>query len=163
MLFNDGKKKDNDTVLSLMYEVYQTVLSRLVSELPVAIHSTADRLIFIYDNAWCPVVKGYQQIPFHDYILTASVTAGLFYCTKRWFTRIRNATEIPLEWYGGKKRLSGWCVAVTDSDNIRVYHTPTIFHSIQRRLLTKTKRLETINVRLAGIDAPEVILMSFMH
>ena len=118
-------------------------------------HYTADRLTAIHQNIIQPATTYYQLIPHHDYLTTAMMTALTIYTVRRAFKRVRNAAEVPLEWYAKQRRLKGWCVAVTDSDNIRFYHAPTIFHGPGAQE-ARSRRLETINVRLAGIDAPEV-------
>lgn len=75
-----------------------------------------------------------------------------FIAFHRGFKRIRKVNQLKNRMFG--KRLSGVAVHVNDSDNIRFYHTPLLrfwFPSITRE---KYKH-ETLNVRLAGIDAPE--------
>ena len=146
---------DDESIVSLVSEIFRQVNARMVAGLPMAIHTATDRAIFVYERLLCPAFKAYQQVPFHDYILTVMLTAGAGFAYRRMVKRVRNAAEVPLEWYTKQKRLSGWCVAVTDSDNIRFHHAPTFLHRLPR-VDAKARRLETINVRLSGIDAPEM-------
>jgi endonuclease YncB( thermonuclease family) len=77
---------------------------------------------------------------------------------QRWLTtRCRTAADIPPAWFKRRRRLRGIVTAVNDSDNVRVQHL-TLW---QRLLFFRRPRLDplasgTINVRLAGIDAPEL-------
>jgi endonuclease YncB( thermonuclease family) len=106
-----------------------------------------------------PLYAKYTQLPYHDYLSTAIGTACAIYTLSRFGRRVRNAAEVPLECYTKNKKLHGWCVAVSDSDNIRFWHAPTLFHRRPDSIDLKSRRLETINVRLAGIDAPEVFFL----
>lgn len=46
---------------------------------------------------------------------------------------------------------------MNDADNIRVYHVPLLLSFLNSSILSKKSvSQKTINVRLAGIDAPEV-------
>jgi hypothetical protein len=152
---NQQQHDDGDSTLALLGEIVDEVRRRAVQRLPAIFHCTADKLISINQYIIQPVYSQYKQLPYHDYILTAVVTATTLFTVRKYFKRVRNAAEVPLEWYGQNRRLKGWCVAVTDSDNIRFYHAPTVFHG-PGAAEPRNRRLETINVRLAGIDAPEV-------
>lgn len=90
----------------------------------------------------------------------ASVAVLLRYSLKRKktaldFTSLSQNTASP-------SVLHGITVVVNDSDNLRFYHTPcllSLWHFLTRTKITaKTVDLrnETVNVRLAGIDAPEL-------
>lgn len=81
-------------------------------------------------------------------------------------SRYKCATELPASLFNKSTTMRGVAVWVNDSDNIRFYHTPLLFriwYSLTGRNLGKRRggngidiRSETINVRLAGIDAPEL-------
>lgn len=160
MLFTKKPTKeeaeDSDNVQSLLMELICAVRREANFKLPLALHTLSDNLIYFYNSGLRPLYVGYQQLPYHDYILTAACTALFIFAARRVTRRVRNATEVPLEWYKQNKKLRGQCVAVTDSDNIRMYHTPTPLHRPATDHKTSIK-LDTINVRLAGIDAPEVL------
>lgn len=65
--------------------------------------------------------------------------------------------DIPLEFYRKKKTLHGFIAHVPDGDGIRFYHQPGLYAwSIKEKAGASTSRNNTINVRLAGVDAPEM-------
>lgn len=71
--------------------------------------------------------------------------------------RYRVETDIPPRLLRRRATLHGYVMRVTDGDGLRFYHTPWL----RRLLFPDMKRIrkvssETINVRLAGVDAPEV-------
>lgn len=152
-----GDNQEESTA-ALLRQVLLELRRRAVQRLPDAIHYTADRVTAIRQSVIEPAIAHYRRLPHHDYLTTALLTALSIYTVRRAFRRVRNAAEVPLEWYTKQRRLKGWCVAVTDSDNIRFYHAPTVFHGPGAQE-ARSRRLETINVRLAGIDAPEVPLV----
>lgn len=97
----------------------------------------------------------YHQIPHNDLLLTALGTALVITIARKSLHRYRTAQEIPLRFFKQQKRLHGYAVFVNDSDNIRFYHRPWVrmwCPNVPRNDL----KYETINVRLAGIDAPEM-------
>lgn len=52
--------------------------------------------------------------------------------------------------------LRGIALYVNDSDNIRFLHIPTLFHWLLHTIQpAKASALSSLNIRLAGIDAPE--------
>lgn len=70
------------------------------------------------------------------------------------------AEEIPASLIRRRGTLHGVVVAVRDGDNVRVRHTPLlhrVFPRLQRTVHRSSSLLSdtTINVRLAGVDAPE--------
>lgn len=145
----------DDSTVALLREVLVELRRRAVQRMPDMVHHLSDRVTMLHEHLLAPALYHYKQIPHHDYLSTALLTSLTIFTIRRCFKRVRNAAEVPLEWYTKQTRLRGWCVAVTDSDNIRFYHAPTIFHGPGAQEM-KSRRLETINVRLAGIDAPEV-------
>lgn len=60
--------------------------------------------------------------------------------------------------FRSKRKLHGYAVTVNDSDNIRFYHNSALSSLLLRRPGVKRAdvKYQTINVRLAGIDAPEM-------
>lgn len=73
----------------------------------------------------------------------------------RHYRRIKNVDYMTPKHFN--KRFHGKVTRVGDGDNFRVYHTP-VLHSLVRQVPTSRKDLkdETIHVRLAGVDAPEL-------
>ncbi|KAF2217643.1 hypothetical protein CERZMDRAFT_5648, partial [Cercospora zeae-maydis SCOH1-5] len=79
---------------------------------------------------------------------------------KRYLRRIRTAEYLSPKLLR-KKSLFGYVTRVGDADNFRFYHTPlgrVAGWGWHRRIPTKPTELsdETIHVRIAGIDAPEL-------
>ncbi|PPJ52678.1 hypothetical protein CBER1_10561 [Cercospora berteroae] len=91
---------------------------------------------------------------------TATLALSLPLLYKRHLRRIRTAEYISPKILR-KKSLYGYVTRVGDADNFRLYHTPLgrfAGWGWYRRIPTKPTELsdETIHVRIAGIDAPEL-------
>ncbi|GIZ43990.1 hypothetical protein CKM354_000719900 [Cercospora kikuchii] len=91
---------------------------------------------------------------------TATLAISLPLLYKRHLRRIRTAEYISPKILR-KKSLYGYVTRVGDADNFRLYHTPLgrfAGWGWYRRIPTKRTELsdETIHVRIAGIDAPEL-------
>lgn len=71
--------------------------------------------------------------------------------------RFKTAAHIPPEVFDKKKVIHGKVVAVGDSDNFRIYHTPGFGWGWFRSIPKTKKELQnqTISIRIAGVDAPE--------
>lgn len=71
--------------------------------------------------------------------------------------RFKTAAHIPPEVFERRQVISGKVVAVGDSDNFRLYHTPGFGWGWIRNIPKTRKQLQnqTISVRIAGVDAPE--------
>ncbi|CCJ28548.1 unnamed protein product [Pneumocystis jirovecii] len=79
----------------------------------------------------------------------------------RYLLRYPTAESLPASMLNGKRVLSGFVTSVGDADNFRFYHTPGGFCAgwyWLRRVPTVKKELkdQTIHIRLAGVDAPEL-------
>ncbi|KAG4306326.1 hypothetical protein PORY_000314 [Pneumocystis oryctolagi] len=79
----------------------------------------------------------------------------------RHLVRYSTAESIPASILNGKHVLSGVVTSVGDADNFRVFHTPGGFFAgwhWLRKIPSSKKELkdQTIHIRLAGIDAPEL-------
>ncbi|OBZ84637.1 putative endonuclease LCL3 [Choanephora cucurbitarum] len=71
--------------------------------------------------------------------------------------RFKTAEHIPPEAFERSQTIRGRVVAVGDSDNFRLYHTPGFGWGWARQVPKTKKELQkqTISVRIAGVDAPE--------
>lgn len=71
--------------------------------------------------------------------------------------RFKTAAHIPPEVFEKSQKIRGKVVAVGDSDNFRLYHTPGFGWGWIRNIPKTRKELQnqTISVRIAGVDAPE--------
>lgn len=97
-------------------------------------------------------------------LTTAILTLTLTY--RRFLRRIPTATHIPESYIQPSARkftrsLFGPVTTVTDADNFRLFHTPLgrlALWGLVRRVPTTPSQLKdnTIHIRLAGIDAPEL-------
>jgi endonuclease YncB( thermonuclease family) len=96
-----------------------------------------------------------QKIPYNEVLLTALATAVIISGLRRGLRRYKTATEIPLGHYRDGRRLKGYIISVNDSDNLRFYHQ-RVFSFGRPNVDKQDFKYETINVRLAGIDAPEM-------
>ncbi|CAN8064541.1 unnamed protein product [Agarophyton chilense] len=71
--------------------------------------------------------------------------------------RFPTAAQIPSNLINNRSMLHGAVVAVRDGDNLRVRHSPFLYRIFNRYTLPKGTNISqtTINIRLAGVDAPE--------
>ncbi|CAO3684886.1 unnamed protein product [Rhizopus stolonifer] len=71
--------------------------------------------------------------------------------------RFKTAAHIPQEAFEKTSTIRGRVVAVGDSDNFRLYHTPGFGWGWIRGVPKTRKELQnqTIAIRIAGVDAPE--------
>lgn len=71
------------------------------------------------------------------------------------FKRYCDVSDIPSRYFGAKAPcMSGRVASVSDGDTLRIYHTPTRFHTSK---LLKTQKLSehTLPIRVCTIDTPE--------
>lgn len=109
---------------------------------------------------WSQYTSSETLIP--TFILTVSTLAAVKLYTSH-FRRIRQATYITPDFLH-KRSIFGYVTSVGDGDGLRLYHTPggrlTGWNWLPGRRVSQFKRQElkdeTINVRIAGIDAPEM-------
>lgn len=110
--------------------------------------------------AWGGWSRFHTTVPHSEAIVAAVGTLVIIYVVRRGTRRYRTATQLPPQLFQRGRQLGGFIVTVNDSDNVRFYHCAPW----QRALFWKRPGLgrganlkeETINVRLAGIDAPEM-------
>lgn len=99
----------------------------------------------------------YSEVPHAEIALSALGTAAALFALRAATMRYCSATEIPQSLYKRGATLRGVIVAASDSDNVRFCHRSFIQRlapwAFARRAVL---RQETINVRLAGVDAPEM-------
>lgn len=129
------------------------------------LRDTSDEIRFAWSNslqtrqlAQKRIKEAYNFVPHSDLILTAVGTLSMAWFLRRSLHRYKNANDLPLSFFEGKrqKKLKGIAVTVNDSDNIRFYHQPHFFSLFRPNLARQDLKYHTINIRLAGIDAPEV-------
>ena len=100
---------------------------------------------------------GYSAIPRADLLATALGTLSAAWLLRRCLHRYKNTNDLPLQFFEKQKKLTGLAVTVNDSDNLRFYHQPNWLLSLLKpNLARQDLKYHTINVRLAGIDAPEM-------
>lgn len=93
-------------------------------------------------------------------IFLTSVSLGLIWLYKTWLRRIPQAVDVK-PGYFRHRSIYGRVTAVGDADGLRIYHTPgglLLGWGWLRLVPTKPTELRnnTISVRLAGVDAPEL-------
>lgn len=129
------------------------------------IWDTSDEVRFAWDNSLQTrkniknqFKMAYSIVPHSDLILTALGTLSVAWFLRRSLHRYKNANDLPLSFFEGRqKKLKGLAVSVNDSDNIRFYHQPHLYSLFKPNLARQDLKYHTINIRLAGIDAPEVL------
>ena len=136
------------------------------------LRETSDELRFAWSNslqtrqsAQKRIKEAYNFVPHSDLILTAVGTLSIAWFLRRSLHRYKNANDLPLSFFEGKrqKKLKGLAVSVNDSDNIRFYHQPHFYSLFRPSLSRQDLKYHTINIRLAGIDAPEVFYSYYLN
>ncbi|KAJ1973624.1 putative endonuclease lcl3 [Dimargaris xerosporica] len=92
--------------------------------------------------------------PYPFYLLITGTAMALGWVVYRGTRRFPTADHIPPHWMEQRKPIRGQVVRISDSDNVRIYHTPWLWYGkipdLNREYMKKS-----IHVRLAGVDAPE--------
>ncbi|KAG5350570.1 hypothetical protein C0989_010357 [Termitomyces sp. Mn162] len=81
--------------------------------------------------------------------------------TKQYGRRIRNSDWVTPDMFRRRRWVRGVVTSVGDADNFRLYHTPPLgfrwpFKFRRVPSINKELKDETIHIRIAGVDAPEV-------
>lgn len=83
---------------------------------------------------------------------------------KVFIRRVRNVDMITASMIDKQARVRGLVTRVGDGDNFRLYHTPLLSFTQRRAIFgRKMTANDTIHVRLAGVDAPEVGLLAHVN
>jgi endonuclease YncB( thermonuclease family) len=91
--------------------------------------------------------------------LFVAVTAlgATVFILRRGLVRYRVEGDIPKRLLNGRSTLHGYVMRVTDGDGLRFYHQPWMRRAMFREMRVMRKISDqTINVRLSGVDAPEM-------
>lgn len=171
-LFSFQKKKNpkNYSKFNFSFSNY----NQMPSDVPFIhlvqwLRDTSDEVRFAWSNSFQTRKRAqehfraaYNFVPHSDLLLTALGTLSVAWFLRRSLHRYKNANDLPLSFFEGRqKRLKGLAVTVNDSDNIRFYHQPHFYSLFRPNLSRQDLKYHTINIRLAGIDAPEVILLYY--
>ncbi|EOB11537.1 endonuclease [Nosema bombycis CQ1] len=85
-----------------------------------------------------------------DYVLVSFITLIIAYIIRKIYTkniRIRTTTDLPRNYLN--LQITGIVTSVSDGDGFKLFHTPFLRSSQHKSSDQK------LNIRLAGIDAPE--------
>jgi len=87
-----------------------------------------------------------------------TVTVTLVYA--RFFRRLKNGDWLTPDYFAKRRWIKGVVTSVGDSDNFRLYHTPSFgwrWPIKFRRIPSAAKDLsnQTLHIRIGGVDAPE--------
>lgn len=107
---------------------------------------------FTDDFSW--LLNPYLSIP-----LSCAGVLGTMLLYRRYLRRIPSADYITPRTLARRSSITGHVTSVGDADNFRMVHTPMPWPlSKLQRIPTDKKKLKnnTIHVRIAGVDAPEV-------
>lgn len=143
--------------------------------------SLFERALYFMTNAASPSPLPSKKTPLsvlgfsYDFtVLNASllvfgIVSGFLVYYKRHalFSRIKTAAHLVPSHFRRRLELKGVALFVTDGDNLRFFHTPLTWRFCSQAKLLKFAKNnikdETINIRLAGIDAPEVRFRLFRN
>ncbi|KAK8858546.1 hypothetical protein IAR55_002775 [Kwoniella newhampshirensis] len=89
-----------------------------------------------------------------------ALTLGSIKGYRRYWRRIRNANSVTSGMLERKMWVKGVVTSVGDGDNLRLFHTPGPFFRYPFKIrsvptISKELKDETLNIRIAGVDAPE--------
>ncbi|BEJ17871.1 hypothetical protein CspHIS471_0701390 [Cutaneotrichosporon sp. HIS471] len=116
-------------------------------------------------SRWPPWLVDAMQDPAKAAILSGgcavAVTLAGISIYRRFLRRIPNADSVTAAMIEEKRKIVGVVTRVGDGDGFRLYHTPGPFWRFPLKLRsvpTTTKELknETLSIRIAGVDAPEL-------
>ncbi|KEF59533.1 uncharacterized protein A1O9_04377 [Exophiala aquamarina CBS 119918] len=148
---DDSKSKESSKANDAIESVSQTLDAASTS-----LQRQAHEVVYSNGNAFT------QPQTIIATIILTTASLGLFRFYKTYLRRIRQAVDIKPSFFR-RRSLIGKVTSVGDGDNFRIYHTPGGRMAgwgwfPGRRIPVDKKELkdQTIHVRLAGIDAPEL-------
>lgn len=97
--------------------------------------------------------------PYISIPISCAGVLGTMMIYRRYLRRIKTADYITPRTLSRRSNIRGYVTSVGDADNFRMVHTPAPWpFSKLQRIPTDKKVLKdnTIHIRLAGVDAPEV-------
>lgn len=147
-----GGTSDGDAVFSLSSWLRRSLVG-LIRQDPAAPSREKTADIFVRLNQ-----ARRDTSPFSEVLLAVLATATTMVLWRVGTRRFQTAPEIPAALYKPSgRRLKGHIVAVNDSDNLRFYHPAWLSRWWRAPHLDRGQlKTETLNIRLAGIDAPEM-------
>lgn len=97
-----------------------------------------------------------------DAVITTFLITACAVAVRKSTRRFRTTDDIPMSFVRRQGRLHGVVIAVRDGDNVRIQHTPFLHRVIphlryRARRSAKLLSESTVNIRLAGVDAPECV------
>lgn len=102
------------------------------------------------------VTDEYVRGVFHSTLTVGAVVVTLM-TIARGTHRIRQAKDLPARLIGSGRGFKGWVARVGDGDGLRVRHTPALrLPYVAKRAAPQSRAADTVSIRLAGVDAPEV-------
>ena len=134
--------KDNDTLKELVQDLKTKFHEQFGSKKEMEVWADS-----IVQSIWRPITAG----------LVVGIPALYIFSRYVVGKRFKTAAHIQPEVFDRKQVIRGKVVAVGDSDNFRLYHTPGFGWGWLRKIPKTRKELqnETIAIRIAGVDAPE--------
>ncbi|TPX44408.1 hypothetical protein SeMB42_g02932 [Synchytrium endobioticum] len=106
-------------------------------------------------NCKATILSVWSTIPTPaQYALLASSALLLLYRLRQMPKRIQNSAFFTPDTFKQHPKLKGVVTSVGDADGFRIYHTPWLFSTFKPG--KKVSADQTIHIRLAGVDAPEL-------
>lgn len=97
--------------------------------------------------------------PYASIPLTCAGVLGITMAYRRFLRRIPSADYVTPRTLASRSSIRGYVTSVGDADNFRVFHTPAPWPLSRLQRIPKDKKSlkdNTLHIRLAGVDAPEV-------
>ena len=110
-----------------------------------------------------PARSSWLHDPYVSIPITCSAVLGASLFWRRYFRRIPSAAYVTPRTLSSRKSIRGYVTAIGDADGFRLYHTPGVWLFARLWRVPKDKKVlkdKTISIRIAGVDAPEVLIAS---